>query len=106
MKRDARHLFPGIRPSDLRTALLSHRRNVVDADIANARRRGIPQEQLVDGTHEMKAGRGELFINPHLIQALSAADRLPGQISNENSNFQQLANFIWSVADLLRIRPP
>ncbi len=50
-------------------------RALIDADIAQRQTASVYLKQLVDIglLREMKAGREKLFINPHLIQALSVA---------------------------------
>jgi len=75
MKRDA----PGIYSRELTELIFVQPccriANVVDADIAQRQTASVYLKQLVDIglLREMKAGREKLFINPHLIQALSVA---------------------------------
>ena len=75
MKRDA----PGIYSRELTELIFVQPycriANVVDADIAQRQTASVYLKQLADVglLHEMKAGREKLFINPHLIQALSVA---------------------------------
>ena len=74
MKRDA----PGIYSRELTELIFVQPycriANVVDADIAQRQTASVYLKQLADIglLREMKAGREKLFINPHLIQALSA----------------------------------
>lgn len=75
MKRDA----PGIYSRELTELIFVQAycriANVVDAGIAQRQTASVYLKQLADVglLREMKAGREKLFINPHLIQALSAA---------------------------------